>query len=240
MRILVIPDVHLKPWMFQRASELMRDIKPYRVVCLMDIADDWGQTYNLELYAESYDAAIAFSKAFPETLWCYGNHDLSYLWNMRESGYSPIAPRLVNEKLRLLREALPDDRQLAYIHRIDNVLFLHGGLLDSFVRAYVPDEVHDEVDLVVARINSFGCTELWQDCSPIWCRPQYDGGEMYLPDKLLQVVGHTPVPKISLTGSLLSCDVFSTYRDRTPIGTQQFLILDTVTREWTGGEPFSG
>mgnify|MGYP007101859496 CR=1 FL=1 len=46
LKILVIPDVHLKPWMFHRASELMKDIparhpvKPNRAVCLMDIADD--------------------------------------------------------------------------------------------------------------------------------------------------------------------------------------------------------
>ena len=40
MKVLVIPDVHLKPWMFQRASELMKEIKPDRTICLMDIADD--------------------------------------------------------------------------------------------------------------------------------------------------------------------------------------------------------
>ncbi len=46
MKVLVIPDVHLKPWMFQRASELMKEIKPDRAVCLMDIADDWRQQFN--------------------------------------------------------------------------------------------------------------------------------------------------------------------------------------------------
>ena len=40
MKILVIPDVHLKPWMFHRASELMKEIKADQAVCLMDIADN--------------------------------------------------------------------------------------------------------------------------------------------------------------------------------------------------------
>ena len=53
MKVLVIPDVHLKPWMFQRASELMKEIKPDRTICLMDIADDWRQQFNLDLYIQS-------------------------------------------------------------------------------------------------------------------------------------------------------------------------------------------
>ena len=40
MKVLVIPDVHLKPWMFFQAAELMRTGAADRVVCLMDIADD--------------------------------------------------------------------------------------------------------------------------------------------------------------------------------------------------------
>ena len=42
MKVLVIPDVHLKPWMFDRASELLESGKAERAVCLMDIADDWN------------------------------------------------------------------------------------------------------------------------------------------------------------------------------------------------------
>ncbi len=43
---------------------------------LMDIADDWRQQYNLDLYILTYDAAIEFAKGFPDTLWCCGNYDL--------------------------------------------------------------------------------------------------------------------------------------------------------------------
>ena len=48
MKVLVIPDVHLKPWMFERADKIMEQDAAERAVCLMDIPDDWNQEYNLE------------------------------------------------------------------------------------------------------------------------------------------------------------------------------------------------
>jgi len=58
LKILVIPDVHLKPWMFDRAKEIMDIGAAENALCLMDIPDDWGQEYNLGLYEETFDAAI--------------------------------------------------------------------------------------------------------------------------------------------------------------------------------------
>lgn len=80
MKVLIIPDVHLKPHMFRNADILMERGVAEKAVCLMDIADDWEQQYNVALYEETYDEAIRFAKKYPDTLWCYGNHDLSYLW----------------------------------------------------------------------------------------------------------------------------------------------------------------
>ena len=251
MKVLVIPDVHLKPWMFERAAELLKEGNADRAVCLMDIPDDWRQEFNLDLYIQTFDAAIQFAKDFPETLWCYGNHDICYPWNQRETGYSKIAPWTVCEKLRKLQEALLEEKQLAFLHRIDHVLFCHGGLTDDFVRQYVPAKYYNDIDAVIEMINSFGTGELWQGArrpvdvgfaptgaerraSPLWYRPQYYGGKMYKPRKLLQVVGHTPVEAITKKGNLISCDVFSTYRDGRPIGTQEFPVLDTGSWDYRG------
>lgn len=162
MKVLVIPDVHLKPWMFERAAELLKEGNADRAVCLMDIPDDWRQEFNLDLYIQTFDAAIQFAKNFPETLWCYGNHDICYPWNQRETGYSKIAPWTVCEKLRKLQEALLEEKQLAFLHRIDHVLFCHGGLTDDFVRQYVPAKYYNDIDAVIEMINSFGTGELWQ------------------------------------------------------------------------------
>lgn len=234
MKVLVISDVHLKPWMFEAAAEIMRKGAAGKAVCLMDIPDDWGQEYNLSLYEETFDAALRFQKAFPDTLWCYGNHDLSYVWNQMESGFSPLALQTVNEGLKKLREALPDNEQIAYIHRIDNVLFSHGGLTDPFVKYYVPAQDRDNVDAVIETVNGLGCREMWDDASPLWLRPQYYPEKMYKQEDLLQVVGHTPVEHITEEWNIISCDVFSTYRYGLPIGTEEFLLIDTVTFEYSG------
>ena len=91
MIVLVIPDIHLKTRMFDIASEIMRSGAAERAVSLMDIPDDWGHEADLGLYEDTFDAAIRFQREFPETLWCFGNHDLSYLWMQPESGFSPAA-----------------------------------------------------------------------------------------------------------------------------------------------------
>ena len=132
-------------------------------------------------------------------------------------------------------QAVKTIREAACIHSPDRqhaVLPRRAG--GAFVRRYVPSEQHDNADAVISTINGFGLGEMWEDLSPIWYRPQYHAGRMYKSRELLQVVGHTPVEAIVKSGSLISCDVFSTYRDGTPIGTQEFLIIDTVTWDCSG------
>lgn len=232
MKVLVIPDVHLKPWIFSEAARILRSGAAERAVCLMDIADDFDKEMNIDLYEETYDAAIALAKEFPDTLWCYGNHDLSYEWGFLETGYSPYAESTVIRKLSELQRSLQNVLQLAYVHRIDRVLFSHGGLTQEFVRQHFSAQKSRNADLVLDAINALGRWEMWKDNSPIWARPQNGDMKMYQEKRLLQVVGHTPVERITQTGNLISCDVFSTYRDGTPIGTEEFMFLDTKTWEW--------
>ena len=86
MRVLVIPDIHLKAWLFDRAEKILKDGRADRAVCLMDIPDDWNMEYQIERYKDTFDRAIAFAADYPDTLWCYGNHDVSYPWGRRETG----------------------------------------------------------------------------------------------------------------------------------------------------------
>lgn len=231
MKVLVIPDVHLKPWMFKRAYRLMKDGVAQKAVCLMDIPDDWGQEQNIDLYKETYDTAIAFAKEFPETRWCYGNHDLSYLWNQEESGFSRNARDTVVCKLHELDNVLSDDNKIQYVHRIDKVMFSHGGVSERFVRNLVSKERFHDTDYVLDTINHLGYREMWRNSSPIWVRPQFNIQYMYMYESFLQVVGHTPVEDISVCENVVSTDVFSTYRNGTPIGSQRFAVVDTITFE---------
>lgn len=233
MQALVIPDVHLKPWMFDRASAIMKEHGIDRAVCLMDLADDWGKQFQTELYEQTYAAAADFAKEWPKTKWCYGNHDMSYVWGRLESGYSPYAERTVKEGLAKLKAAVANDLNLAFVHRIDNVLFSHGGVLHDFVKEQLGRRMGN-TDYVIDAINSFDARILWKYDSPLWARPQYEKKRLYREKTMLQVVGHTCVESIRQEGNLISCDVFSAHPDGTPAGSQEFLLLDTATWEWEG------
>ena len=80
MKCLVIPDVHLKPYVIYRAIKIMEELGVDQSVCLMDIADDWNQEMNIEQYCLVYDAAVELAEKHPSSLWCIGNHDVSYEW----------------------------------------------------------------------------------------------------------------------------------------------------------------
>jgi hypothetical protein len=71
LRIVVIPDVHLKFWLFDVAEKIIKDGHADRAVCLMDIPDDWNEEWNVERYRETFDRAIAFAKAFPVFYFCH-------------------------------------------------------------------------------------------------------------------------------------------------------------------------
>ena len=90
------------------------------------------------------------------------------------------------------------------------------------------------MDAVVEEINKLGRMEMWNDASPIWLRPQNSKMRLYKSRKLLQVVGHTPVDKITREGNVISCDVFSTYSDGRHIGISEYLLLDTQTWKYCG------
>lgn len=237
MKVLVIPDVHLKKHMFEQADEIMTRGIADRAVCLMDIPDDWNKQYDLEAYAETFDAAISFAVKYPDTLWCWGNHDLSYWWGEIQSGFSSLALWTVREKINEFLKVLPEENSINYVQRIDNVIFSHGGLCQYFADSYVSEYLQRDIDGTLEVINRLRRQEMWHDESPIWYRPQYSKGKMYKPRKLLQVVGHTPRERIERAGNVVSCDVFSTYRDGSPIGTEVFPLIDTLTWDIAGIRP---
>ena len=49
MKILVIPDVHLKPWLFNMAENILNEGKADKALCLMDIPDDWNKELQISV-----------------------------------------------------------------------------------------------------------------------------------------------------------------------------------------------
>lgn len=157
-----------------------------------------------------------------------------HLWDEREIGYSYVASWTVKRKLLQLQRTLPEGNEIQYVHKIGNVIFCHGGLRDNFVRRTVKSSLYHNVDAVVEAINGLRHDMMWNIASPIWHRPQLWEGRMYKPRKILQVVGHTPVDRISRNGNVISCDTFSTHMDGRPIGPREFLLINTETWEYSG------
>ena len=232
MRVLVIPDIHLKTWIFDRAEKILKDGKAEHAVCLMDMPDDWDMGFQIERYKETFDRAIAFAVDYPDTLWCYGNHDVSYQWGKLETGYSPYAERTVISKLEELKNSLKDPAQINIMHRIDNVLFSHGGLTTDFLKWFNEDLLDADIDDVIAAVNDASPYYLWDEESPLWLRPQDKTRETFRADTYKQVVGHTPVEKIFEKNGIISTDVFSTYRDGTQIGESAMIVIDSETGEY--------
>ena len=229
MKLLVIPDIHLKPWIFDEADEILKDGKADTFVFLGDLVDDWGQERNLRLYEETLERAIKMAQDYPTSLWCYGNHDVSYLWKMNETGYSFWARDLIVRKLYELRDVLGD--RLAFIHKVDKMIFSHAGIVDEYIKSIAPHDLFDDVDVMIDFINhDVNEIELWKDNSPIWARPQYYPCQMYKSDTYLHVVGHTPVEKALYQPDInvLTLDSFSTYSDGTPIGDEILHVVDTL------------
>ncbi|SCY69233.1 Calcineurin-like phosphoesterase [Lachnospiraceae bacterium XBB2008] len=229
-KVFIIPDVHLKPWMFIGASELIEQADYDAIVMLGDLVDDWGQDENRELYKETFDEAIRFVKEHQNTFFCYGNHDISYVWELAESGYSWRMRDLVVERLNELVGALPPEN-VGFLHSIDGVLFSHAGVTEQFVEYQFGLGWDIPIPYMLERVSRMDERHLWTDESPIWARPQYDEMKLYSKD-VFQVVGHTPVGKPFLEGNLLTLDTFSTYRDGTLFGNQRFVWVDTVSKTW--------
>ncbi len=220
-KTLVIPDVHLKPWMFKSAEELIEIHEPKHIVIIGDIADDWNQEENTSLYINTFDTMLEFCENHPNTKWCYGNHDISYVWGAWESGYSQFAKETVQKYIDKIKDTLPKEN-IAFVHKIGQTLFSHAGLTNTFVeRMFTPET---DIDTMVKKINSFREGQLWIEDSPIWARPQGDIDDVW--DGYWQVVGHTPVVRPVRTGRLLTVDTFSTYRDGGHIGDERFVLVD--------------
>lgn len=232
MKALIIADLHLKPKMFDQAHKLLEKGVADVAVCLGDLVDDWGEEFNLPLYARTMQRAIKFHKAHPDTLWCLGNHDAGYYWpslGKRESGHSKFVEGEMRTWLDEFKRA--GIEQKLYI-KIDNCIFSHAGVNARWMGRHLT-ETMPMAGEPLTEVEEAG---LWEEYSPLWWRPQPEWGgdpdEAWEKDKYLQVVGHSPMECPTQQGSILSCDVFSTYRDGAPYGNERYTIVDTKTKEW--------
>ena len=232
-KVLVIPDVHLRTWMFERAARLAGGCDA--VVVLGDLVDDWGKEDDRNAYADTIAAAKEFAASHPESLWCYGNHDYCYLHHdegLYNTGFSDELKYFVNARLRELEEVVGDRYKI--IHDIDGVLFSHAGVGKGYFNS-LRDRLGGDLSLgeCIEFTNEVASsTILWGDDSPLWYRPLQDSHDTAGIEGVPQVVGHTPVPKPTWADGILITDTFSVHPNGTPLGTQSFIIYDTETHDF--------
>lgn len=239
MKVLVIPDIHLKYEMFNRAEKILESGQADFAIQLGDMFDDWDMQFAVAFYQKTAERAIAFQKKFPNTLWCMGNHDFGYYepeYGRRETGHSEFLEEEMAHQLERMHE-VGISRKI--VHVVNNVIFSHAGVIDKWVERqkmlvkYPVDKPVDVADML-RLANNASADELWQENSPIWARPgrSQHGEGLWWPKRYMQVVGHTPMEGITFENNLLSTDVFSTYSSGAPIGDSRFAIVDTEKQSW--------
>ena len=234
-KVLVIADIHLKPWIVRSAIKLMEDMNLETAVFLGDGADDWDKEDDIALYNETYYYITEFMERFPKSLFCYGNHEAAYLWRKREnSGYSTHSELVIWSALLDLKRRM--GQRVAFVHKIQNTIFSHAPIVVPFVEKLgLSNDISD--DELIGKINDLGSEMLWTDDSPIWIRP--DSEKLVPYSDKLQVTGHTPVRNpVVIYNKVLLCDLFSTNSGGQPIGSQDFIIVDTKEQKWETKKAF--
>ncbi len=219
-KILIIPDVHLKHWMFDIADSIMEENNIEIAVFLGDLVDEWHQDTNYLLYKETIDRAIKFKHDHPESLFCWGNHDLAYLvtdWSC--SGHN----NLYHHEIKHLISRYEYEVQPKYIHIIDKYIFSHAGITNSLV------DKNDDINTIQSKINKISYSKIGDYNSPIWLRPKLSN--IYF-NKYTQFVAHTPIkqPLYFKDNNTWILDTYSVNPiTNKPYGNEYMLVLDSNT-----------
>lgn len=228
-KVLVIPDTHLKSKIFDLADKILETHEVDYVVQLGDNIDDFY------CYEEEYKAhnarMLIFKLGHPETVWLWGNHELSYILNRPVTGnihagakYAQLYKENFNPKL---------------VHIDGKVIFSHAGVFQNFLESVNLDKFK-KAETVIKKLNKLDLKKVWSDNSPVWARHKYE--DFQEPDALknyIQVIGHTPEETIyaakcniySKERTIITTDVFSTDWGR-QYGEEKLIIIDTNTGEW--------
>lgn len=233
-KILVIPDIHLKNFILDRADKIIDEQNPDLIMFLGDYVDDFNSTQK------TYeDFSLRFSKFLTKhkdkVKLCWGNHEISYIIKKFVTGNKIY----VYDTVMGICNSLEWNFDIRYIQKVDHLIFSHAGITDQEWRTQFLDApLQKSIDDYNSRRYS-SHTHLWGDSSPLWARPQISSVKMasiYDEDciRCIQVIGHTPTKEILVNekNSYISTDVFSTYPDGRSFGEEKFIIIDSMTGEF--------
>lgn len=215
-KVLVIPDTHLKPKMFDLADKIMCGHDVDYAVQLGDNLDDF---YCRDVdYRRHFDRMTTFYREYPETIWLWGNHEASYILSR------PVTGNIYAGKEYAL--AYQESFKPRFVYKDEKVVFSHAGVFREFLNENGLLD-YKTADELIEELNGLELSAFWRDDSPLWARPQYN--VLMSPNVLggyLQIVGHTPMENIFERYNVVSTDVFSTNWGK-KIGVEKMIIVDT-------------
>lgn len=219
MRILVCGDIHCKPHILTSALQATDwDL----FVFLGDACDNFGATQedNIEIINLLIETRKKYGDRF---VWLLGNHDWGYYDDtVNMTGHILAGSANIHY---LLKENI-DLWDLFYAK--DGYIFSHAGISADFlpITRNIPYKELKETIGANNPMNEVGflCGGCSDTPSLLWARPEE---VKPLPLDNIQIVGHTPVEKITRWGEkMIICDTFSQYPDGDFIGDKSLLLLD--------------
>ena len=206
-RLAVIPDLHMRSALLERARELAEE--GYPLLFLGDYGDNGPRPNDPGFLREVF--ALAAERGATMLV---GNHDLAYVYpseeRFRYPGYEPATAAgmaaVFAEYGGLLR----------FAHRRGPYLFTHAGVSAALARVLAARYGVEGVDAVARFLNVAQPPELFYRSpvnggadpfdGPCWLRlPQYTGA--FGDEGVTQVVGHSSQARIRLRENLLMVDV---------------------------------
>lgn len=252
MRILFVGDLHAKPDLLPLISSVAVRCHADRLILLGDLCDDWRISNNDQIcWLETFIDWFHHESTRFDIIPLLGNHDVPY-WlsktgptfhSLRETvgfpGFKPGAHRRAHELLHLLpmRVAWSDD----------HVLATHAGMLRSWGERFISgyealspigiagwlNQATETIPLLAVMYRQVGIMRGGEATtpSPLWADKtelEKDGD-----DRLLQVVGHTPVTTVTCSRNVWFCDTFSTMSTGQPVGDGSMLLYENISRTFT-------
>lgn len=215
MKVLVIPDSHLKLWVIEHGIELADRYRVDKIVTLGDYFDDWISIDRD--YYDMMDYLKVLLRREHRLIALFGNHELSYFGYPCSGHKRKLQPYIYDK--------LANDQRLFPAVGLDGVLYSHAGVCLDWIRE---NKILTENAIRYGLTRAAGASKL-EDAI---CRQEFnifaqagalrgghgapscvwaDARELiadHIP-KVSQIVGHTPVKEITFMSNCWFTDVFS-------------------------------
>lgn len=219
MRILVCGDIHCKPYILTSA---LKATKWDLFVFLGDACDNFGATQedNIEIIKLLIKTKKKYGDKF---IWLLGNHDWGYYDDtVNMTGHIKAGSANIHHLLKENTELWD------LFHAEGKYLFSHAGISADFLTLTRDIPYKDLKNNTGANnpMNQVGYSCGGDSPMPslLWARPNE---VITLPLDNIQIVGHTPVEKITkFNDKMIICDTFSQYPTKDFIGDKTLLLIN--------------